>query len=339
MILILTDRNDVHADFVEKVIAARGLPYRRFNLDVESLTNTSVTFFYGKWQVIQDSVDIEIQSACCVWNRRTFVELLLDENYDQTESFKLWKNEWNKTLLGIYSCIRSLPWLNPWRSAYAAENKYLQMELALKHHLSLPDTLISNRKEELLNFAHAHNNRVALKLMHQDFYKGAGGVYLGLYVNLIGVKELQQFQNIGENPIVLQQYIDKSFEVRYTVVGDEHFVCRIESQRSKQTAIDWRRYDIPNTPHYSMEAPVEIKENVKALMSDLGIEYGALDFVVNETGEWVFLEVNSMGQFLWIEDLTGLKISAGIVNWFEKHLKFTSNKPHNYHERICDNLS
>jgi glutathione synthase/RimK-type ligase-like ATP-grasp enzyme len=55
-------------------------------------------------------------------------------------------------------------------------------------------------------------------------------------------------------------------------------------------------------------------------MDRLQIEYGALDFVVQPDGAWIFLEVNAMGQFLWIEDLTGLNISDEIVEWLENHL-------------------
>ena len=55
-------------------------------------------------------------------------------------------------------------------------------------------------------------------------------------------------------------------------------------------------------------------------MRDLEIYYGALDFIVDIDGNWVFLEVNSMGQFLWIEDLTGLNISQEIINWLKKYI-------------------
>jgi hypothetical protein len=35
---------------------------------------------------------------------------------------------------------------------------------------------------------------------------------------------------------------------------------------------------------------------------------------VTPSGEWYFLEVNSMGQWLWIEDLTGLPITATLAD-------------------------
>lgn len=156
--------------------------------------------------------------------------------------------------------------------------------------------------------------------MQQDFYKSENQGFKGFYVNKIDSNDLSKFGDQEENPIVLQKYVDKDFEVRYTVVGNKHFACRINSQESKLAKVDWRRYDIPNTPHFAIDIPVEIKDKVSKLMQKLQIEYGALDFIVTKEKEWYFLEVNSMGQFLWIEDLTGLPISEVLIEWMQSHL-------------------
>lgn len=100
------------------------------------------------------------------------------------------------------------------------------------------------------------------------------------------------------------------------MVANDHHACRIESQKSKRANVDWRRYDIPNTPHYPFTPPSEIKNKVNHLMNSFGLYFGAIDFIVSPTNEWYFLEINTMGQWLWIEDLTGLNISNSIVNFF-----------------------
>ncbi len=56
-------------------------------------------------------------------------------------------------------------------------------------------------------------------------------------------------------------------------------------------------------------------------MKILNLTYGALDFIVTNDNQWYFLEINPMGQFLWIEDLTNLQISKEIANWLEKNFK------------------
>jgi hypothetical protein len=43
-----------------------------------------------------------------------------------------------------------------------------------------------------------------------------------------------------------------------------------------------------------------------------------LDFGETKNGEIIFFEVNSLGAYLWIEDLTNLKITEGICEWLNE---------------------
>ena len=266
-------------------------------------------------QLIEIDKIINCQDVKVVYVRTAFVKLSLEEQNTLDIDFKIWKGEWNKALLGLYFALKDIVWFIPLKEAYQAENKYLQYKEAKELGFNLPKMIVSNVKDELIKFINRHNNQVVIKFMNQDFYKDSDNNFKGMYVNQIDIFRLNDFGNCNENPIVLQSYIEKHFEVRYVVVGKKHFVCRIESQKSNLTKIDWRRYDIPNTPHYSMEPPIQIKDKVSSLMKKLNLNYGALDFIVTKDGEWYFLEINTMGQFLWIEDLTGMPISNEIANW------------------------
>ena len=153
--------------------------------------------------------------------------------------------------------------------------------------------------------------------MHQAFYSGDDGKPRAFYVNQLTAADLAKFSGASENPIVLQAYLPKKYEVRYTVVGSSHFACRIESQQSLIANTDWRRYDIPNTPHTSMTPSAKYQQQIDSILSILDLQYGAFDFVVTPTEDWYFLEVNAMGQWLWIEELTGMAISDSIAQWLE----------------------
>lgn len=318
MILLLTDAYDQHTDIVAAKLLSQGHYFFRLNLDTQSLQKTAITFDGNRWLISNNLGMISSGDIKCVWLRRPFVELTLQEQNQNDVNFKIWKGEWNKTLLGFYTKIRSVPWLNPLKEAYRAENKYLQMEEAIKVGFQIPPTLITNEKHKILDFTEKYK-KVVLKLMTQEFYQDSDGHYKGIYVNLLDIDNFDDFGDSSENPIVLQAYIPKSFEVRYTVVGLTHHVCRIESQKSEISNVDWRRYDIPNTPHVPIDPPLEIRKKVNQLMKNLELFYGALDFIVTPSNEWYFLEVNAIGQWLWIEDLTGLNISDSIVNWLVQH--------------------
>jgi len=314
MILIISDRNDVHTIKVESILERDSINYVRFNIDTESLRKTIVRFNGNEWEIKCPTGSFKTSDINVIWNRRTYVELLLEEIDNNEVGFKIWKGEWNKTLLGIYSSLELKKWLNFYRDSYYAENKYRQYSIAKLVNFRTPSFICSNDKDFLLASFDNREEKV-LKFLNQDFYKTEDEGYKGLYVNKISKNELENFQNVGENPIIMQDFISKKYEVRYTVVGQDHFVCKIDSQLSKIANIDWRRYDLANTPHSIIKPPTDIKEKVKRFMNEFNLNYGALDFVVSKNDEWYFLELNSMGQFLWIEDLTGLEISSSIAKW------------------------
>ena len=315
MILIISDKNDIHTLKVEKYLKQNNTNFVKLNLDVESLKNTEVFFNGINWTIKNSNYEFNTKDIKTIWYRRTYVELLLEENDISDVNFKIWKGEWNKTLLGIYAHLEECKWLNFYRDAYYAENKYRQQIIAKKVGLKYPEFICSNIKESILNF-YIDDNEKVIKFLNQDFYKMKNNEYAGIFVNKIKEEDFSDFKDTNENPVIIQNYIEKRYEVRYTVIGNEHFICKIDSQLSKIANIDWRRYDLANTPHSIIkEAPKQITDSVNRFLKEFNLNYGAIDFIIDNQDNWHFLEINSMGQFLWIEDLTGLKISESIAKW------------------------
>lgn len=312
-ILIIADTSDTHADAIESVLKTKNQLTYRLNLDKQALLKTFFSYRDNNANICTAQGVITTFDIGAIWVRKGFVELSLEERESETVDETIWRNEWNRSLLGLYYALSQHPWISPLPLAIRCENKLYQWSLARELGLKVPLTLTSNIKQELEDFCKSVASQVAFKLLHQDIYRTDQGV-VGHYTNKINLNDLAKFAETGENPITVQEYIDKAYEVRWTVVGDRHFLCRIESQVSDSTKVDWRRYDLPRTPHYSMEPPEFVRVQVDKLMEVLGLLYGALDFIVTPSGEWYFLEVNSMGQWLWIEDLTGLPITAALAD-------------------------
>ena len=318
MILILADAFDSHADAVAGHLRDRNGHFFRLNLDVPSLRASRIHFDGHDWRVEQGGCSVMSGQVSCVWPRRLTVSLDLDQQTGPEEaSFRLWRSEWNRCLYGLYSRLRPAFWMNGIAQASLADNKYHQMEIAKRHGFRIPETISSNDRAELDKFAKKHAV-VALKFMSQEIYRLPDNSFAGIYVNKIVADNLNEFSDYGENPITLQRYIEKDYEVRYTYVDGAHLVCKIESQKSERAAVDWRRYDIKNTPHSIIDPPGHIRERVSNFMNEMELSYGALDFIVDKEGEWWYLEVNSAGQWLWIEDLVGLPISATIAGALDR---------------------
>lgn len=313
MILILADIFDSHADSVQDILIKNGSKFTRVNLDVGSLQNTSISLGERGWLIRQRDQEFCSTEINCVWARRLTVSLTLEQqNVEEGPSSKIWRSEWNRCLYGLYASMRTVFWMNPIAKSALSDNKYYQFDVARSIGFQIPQMTSSNIKTKLLKFAE-DNGEVAIKFMAQDIYKTQSGEFMGAYVNKITSSDLIDFGEFGENPITLQKYINKDYEVRHTYVDGSHFSCKIESQQSGRANVDWRRYDIANTPHSLINPPEKVKSMINILMDKLGLYYGAFDFIVDKDGTWWYLEVNSSGQWLWIEDLVGLPISARIA--------------------------
>ncbi len=59
-----------------------------------------------------------------------------------------------------------------------------------------------------------------------------------------------------------------------------------------ETPDQWRRYDLPNA----------VVEGCRQFMRDVGLLYGRFDFIADDTGRHWFLEVNSNGQYGWLDE-------------------------------------
>jgi len=72
----------------------------------------------------------------------------------------------------------------------------------------------------------------------------------------------------------------------------------IFSQKNNQTSIDFRKYDsqIPNrTIPYKL--PVWVEKQLTSLFHKLGLNTGSVDLILTPNEEYVFLEINPVGQF------------------------------------------
>ena len=95
----------------------------------------------------------------------------------------------------------------------------------------------------------------------------------------------------------------KKYEVRVFYLDPEFYSMAIFSQRDDQTQVDFRKYNLekPNrcVPY---ELPKAIEHKLKALMNILDLNSGSIDLIVNKDDDYIFLEVNPVGQFAMVSE-------------------------------------
>ena len=62
-----------------------------------------------------------------------------------------------------------------------------------------------------------------------------------------------------------------------------------------------------------MEIPDEVEDRLLELKRRLGLVFGAIDMRLTPQGDYVFLEINPAGQFMYIEAATGLPLAAAMA--------------------------
>src|SRR5262249_28368643 len=90
------------------------------------------------------------------------------------------------------------------------------------------------------------------------------------------------------------------FAARIEVAGVDH--------------VDYRRVDPYTLQHTTIELPENIARGCLSMLQFFGLRFGAFDFLVDDHGDYYFLELNPTGQWLWIEEITGMSISEALAN-------------------------
>jgi glutathione synthase/RimK-type ligase-like ATP-grasp enzyme len=134
----------------------------------------------------------------------------------------------------------------------------------------------------------------------------------GLLTTVVGDELFEFAGRIRHTLCQFQEYVDKAYEIRLTVIGNTFFPVVISSQDMQTTEVDWRGENhLPYGGYRPL--PGDIVDKVQRMLGELDIVYGAIDFIVTPSGEFVFLEINPCGQFMWMQHDLGLDMSGVIA--------------------------
>jgi len=199
-----------------------------------------------------------------------------------------------------------------WSAADAdavGELKPYQLRLAQRLGMRTPKTLLTNNPDEVVRLVKGTDQRIVYKAFTGGVIHYPGAFPSGLLTTVVGDEILQYADRIRHTMCMFQEYIDKAYEIRLTVVGNTFFPVVISSQEMDSTAVDWRgENQLPYGPYKAL--PQEIVDRVQQMFATLDIVYGAVDFIVTPESDFVFLEVNPGGQFMWMQHDLGLDMSG-----------------------------
>ncbi|GLQ87788.1 hypothetical protein [Dyella flagellata] len=301
-VLLFSVDYDPHASAVAWALRRNGTPYRlNPSLRVDVATRFSIHVDDAEDHVSIDDVDsAQIRS---IWYRRP----RLPEAGSCLEADRGFiEGQWKYFQKGVFDAADDLLntlWVNRPRAADYAESKLVQLQAARAAGLRIPDTIIGNHAPDVAKLIERCGKVVFKTFYPQSWDDSSKGItYQMSAVMLDAASDLPE-PAIAMSPGIYQRYIEKSYDIRVTVIGCRLFAVRMRNA-SGRAYFDWR----PHSHDHDMRieacdigAPLEAK--LRNLMQRLGIVFGCIDLVVDQQGEIYFLEVNQAGQFLFVEEL------------------------------------
>lgn len=318
-VLILTNKDDITVDFVVRELRRRKINYYRLNTeDIPSVVSINFDINNKEYKLLDKIKNIEINllDFDSVYFRRPLIsDLSYIEGISESEIYYL-RSELTFVLEGIYKVLREKYWLNNVYNIREAENKIYQLEIAKDIGFNIPRAVISNDIDMLKSIGHTYSNDLIIKPIKSGNIK-YGDVGKAIFTTKINEEQFEDRERIESFPIFMQSNIHKKVDLRCTVVGDEVFVAEIHSQVENESMIDWRKGK-KILKHKEHILPNHIKKMCIELTQRLNLNYSAIDMILDENNNYIFLEINPNGQWAWIENRLQFPISKKIVDLLMK---------------------
>lgn len=305
MILIITHREDYTVDFIVNQLNQKSIPY--FRLNCEDIGNYDYT--------INGSNNFEpsfnsMSGFSSVWYRRT-------KSPDVEGLAEPYKSYIEDELLHMIKCLNGITtddWVSSPEKIDRAENKLYQLKTANRLGLLIPETIVTNNKNELKLFFKNNNENIIVKPFYRNQILHHNTKKL-IFTNILTKEKIDNINHYDLTPAIYQRNIEKQYEVRVTIVNNDVFAASVNSQVDSETKNDWRRKQLP---FYRYSLPRYIEDKCRDLVSELGLKFGAIDIIKAKDGEYYFLEINPNGQWAWIEMDTKLPISNSLIKTLTK---------------------
>lgn len=313
-ILVITSKDDITVDFIIKELQERKTPYYRLNTeDIPDKISVKFDINNNMFELMDKikNININLLDFDSVYYRRP---LLNEFNYieeSDNQEINYLKSEIAYILEGIYKVLRNKYWLNNVYRIREAENKIYQLQLAQEVGFEIPVSFISNQSEQIKEVKEACDNDCIIKPIKSGNMKDIN-CPKAIFTTKLKIEQ-SDVERIESFPIFIQNNIHKQFDLRITVIGNEVYTAQIHSQNHKDSEVDWRS-GLQILEHRNHELPDKIRMMCIDLTQKMSLNYSAIDMILNEQGEYVFLEINPNGQWAWIEKRLGFPLSKKIVD-------------------------
>jgi ATP-GRASP peptide maturase of grasp-with-spasm system len=289
-------------------ITSKGITVHRLNSNVENvrLREISLTSSRSDVEITFEDYNITTRlsdySGIWVWHgdirfNNCKVRLISDEMEELTEMIIKSLDKHQKILLSyINSFLINHPERIIGNVSIQNLNKLEVLLKAKRSGLEIPETFIVTKKTDLLRLKNFHP--LITKPYHEVSFPIFDNRPHQNYTVELTDTFLESINDEDIFPTMVQEKIEKLFEIRSFFLKDTFYSMAIFSQMSAQTVLDFRDYDLdkPNRT-VPFNLPLKIEERLKRLFKALNLDSGSIDMIYTIDNKFKFLEINPVGQF------------------------------------------
>jgi glutathione synthase/RimK-type ligase-like ATP-grasp enzyme len=197
-------------------------------------------------------------------------------------------------------------------------NKLNALYAARKCQLAIPASVVLNNKKDLLAFYWQHPAGIISKPINHSGYYVAGKYTYSVFTNLIDEARLAEIPDYFF-PSLFQERVDGEYEIRAFYLDGEFYASAVLNE-SEQKDVDVKlNFKSPHTHWVPYALPALLQDRLRHLMQEVGLNTGSFDIIKTRGGEYVFIEVNPVGQYSAPSYRCNYHLEKHIAEWLIKH--------------------
>jgi hypothetical protein len=298
--LILGEASDLHAHYVHWAIETAGYQATFINASHDSSPTRTTLYLDAE---VDQFTSSDWNGAAAAWCRRLPGAAVADRSGGEDEAFiRLQESRFASWLIEMQESTTPVRWINRPTPSNAAENKFTQLKGARAHGLRVPRTLITAEADRFRAFLQTEGAIVA-KPLAGYLWEYDSGEALTTFANIIDAKCGSELSDgdIEKCITIYQQRIEKVADIRMVIMGGDVFAYRIIQLGEQHFDFRVGFFRNDELKYEEISIPESLKKKIIGFMTSMEINFASADFALTPDGEFVFLDLNPNGQWLFIE--------------------------------------